>query len=340
MAVQTLTSVMTMAEAAKSIGADGQMLSLVDVVSQGTPLLEEGHWEEADDFNSHHFLQSMTEPVGTDSVINTGVSWEVATTKPVTEIIQGLESAFKIDIRILRKQKNAEEYKRAQVELFLRGLSKSFHDRVFYGNTTVAPTSAISPDQITGLHPRFNAISAATYNQIQGSTYWPLNVVSATGSSANVQSSIYAIKWGKDGVFFTFPRDGQDFIAIEDMPEIQLVYDANNKPFRAEVTFFNISFGLCVADWRCVQRLCNIDATHKWTSNLMIQLLAGFPDTDLSNVVIYVPRFVWIQMSQEANGNTNSFHFDDAPWGKKTVFFQDIPIRVCDRITQTEPVIS
>jgi hypothetical protein len=331
---------MTMAEAAKSIGAQGEQLAVVDVISQGTPILEEGHWEESNDFQTYHLLQTMTEAVGTDAIINQGVNWEVNTLRPVTEIIQSLESALKIDVRILRKQKNAEEYKRIQAELFLRGLSKSFHDRVFYGGTTIAPTTAVSPDEVMGLHTRFGTIANINYNLVQGVQYWPSNVVSAGGATGGGESSMWLIKWGKDGVFFPFPRDGQDFVNIEDMPEIQLVYDANNRPFRAEVTFFSIGFGLCVADWRCVQRLCNIDATHKWTSDAMVSLLAGLPDTDMSGVVCYVPRFVWVQMNLEAKNNANSFHYDDAPWGRKTVYFMDVPIRVCDRITQTEPVIS
>lgn len=329
-----------MAEAAKSIGASGEQLAVVDVISQGTPLMEEGHWEESNDFNTYRLLQTMTEAVGTDAIINQGVNWEVNTLRPVTEIIQSLESALKIDIRILRKQKNAEEYKRIQAELFLRGLSKSFHDRVFYGNTGIGQTTAVTPDEIVGLHPRFSHIAGVTYNQIQGTQYWPVNMFSAGGVAAGAQASAWLVKWGKDGVFFPFPRDGQDFINIEDMPEIQLVYDANNKPFRAEVTFFSIGFGLCVADWRCVQRICNIDATHRWTSDIMVEAMAGLPDTDMSGVVCYVPRFVWVQMSQEAKNNANSFHFDEAPWGKKTVYFMDIPIRVCDRLVNTEPVIA
>ena len=344
MPVNSFGSVMTMAEAVKNIGPSQEQLAVVDVISQGTPIIEEGHWEESNDYQAYRLLQTMTEAIGTDAIINQGVNWEVNTLRPVTEVIQELESALKIDVRILRKQKNAEEFKRIQAELFIRGLAKSFHDRVFFGNTTIGQTTQVSADEIVGLHSRFNAIQNITYNQIQGLPYWPANVVSAGGNTGGAQQSLWIIKWGKDGVFFPFPRDGQDFINMEDMPEIQLVYDANNRPFRAEVTFFSISFGLCVADWRCVQRMCNIDATHPWSSDLMVQLLAGLPDTDMTGVVAYCSRPVWIQAMQQAKNNANSFHFDDAPWGKKTAFFMDIPFRVCDRLTQGlagfEPVIT
>lgn len=342
MATNALNSVMTMVEAAKSMGADGNQLAVVDTIALATPFLEEGHWEEANDYNSHHFIQVMTEAVGTDSVINVGVAWEVNTTRPVTELIQGLESATKIDTRILRMMRDPETYRRTQEELTLRGLKKAFHDRILYGNFTLTggnSTAKVSPDQVVGLMPRFNAISGATYNQIQGTTYWPINVISMAGSTSNGETSMYIVKWGPDGVFFTYPRGGRNFITVDDL-DLQLVYDGSSNPYKAEVTMFEINWGLCVADWRCVQRICNMDATHKWTSSIMVQALAGLPDEDMSGVVIYVPRTVWIWMSQEALSNTNSFHFDDAPWGRKTIYFQDIPIRLCDRIQTVEPVVS
>jgi Major capsid protein GP7 len=337
----TMTSVMTMAEAAKGIGAKGNMIPVIDVLAVGTPLLEEGHWEMSTDFNSYHYDQTMTDVVGTDSVTNQGISWEVPTSRPVTEMIYGLESALKIDSRILRRHPNPEEFKRVLVERFLRGLSKSFHDRIFYGNSAVGLTTKVSPTQVTGLHSRFGIISGATYNQVQGTQYWPLNVVSASGTGANAQMSSWLLKWGLDGIHFGYPKDGQEWVEVDEMPELQLVYDSSNNPFRADVSFFNIKYALCVGDWRCVQRMCNIDgSSHKWTSSLMVQLLAGIPDTDWSGLVAYVPRTVWIEMSQEALSNANSFHFDNAPWGRKTVYFQEVPIQVIDRLVNTEPIIS
>src|SRR5271157_65128 len=292
MATNTLTSVMTMVEAAKAIGADGNMLSVIDTIAQATPFLEEGHWEEGNDFNSHHFLQVMTEAVGTDSVINAGVAWEINTLRPITEIIQGLESATKIDTRILRKQRDPEQYRRTQEELTLRGLKKGFHDRVLYGNFNLVGgtgTNKISEDQVVGLLPRFNLISSILYNQIQGTVYWPANVISMAGSTGNGETSAWLVKWGPDGLFFTYPRGGKNFVTVDDM-DLQLVYDSNTNPYKAMITMFEINWGLCVGDWRCIQRICNMDATHPITANVIIQAMSQLPDEGMENVVLYVPR--------------------------------------------------
>ena len=49
---------------------------------------------EAGKYNSYRLLQTMTEAIGTDAIINQGVNWEVDVLTPVTEVIQELESAL------------------------------------------------------------------------------------------------------------------------------------------------------------------------------------------------------------------------------------------------------
>ena len=347
MATNVLTGIRTMAEAAKSIGAHGNELAVVDVLSQRTPMLQEGHWEEANDFNSHHYLQTLTEIQGTDTVINVEVSWEEPTMKPVTEIIQGIESYSKADSRIVRMQNNAEQYRRTRDNLRIKQLGKAVQDRMLYGNSTTGLTTSVNPAQVTGIIPRFSKISGVTYNQLVGTQYWPLNVVSAGGSTANSQASALAIKWGPDGVYFTYPRGGKNFIQAEDVSARYggpILITSSTGAYEAEISHFSLSFGIAVADWRAVQRICNINKatdTKPWTSTLQVQLLAAFPDADWTNVVLYVNITTWTEMLQEALSNTNSFHFDDAPWGgSPTVYFQTIPVRLCDRMVNTEPVVA
>ncbi len=341
----TLTGGGTMLDAAKRIGADGQQLMVVDVLSSQT-FMQDAFWVEANDFTTHHYMQTLSEPTGTDTVINQGIVWEIGTERPVTEIIQGLESYSKIDARILADEPDPVGYRRAKDVECVNGLRKSVDDRILYGGTSVhvaGGSSAVSPYQITGLHPRFNKISGITYNQLQGTQYWLPNVVSAAGSTANVQSSVWVVKWGKDGLFMTYPRSGRGFIDVKPRPDTTIILDSSNNPYEIEITHFSIKFGLCVGDWRNVLRMCNINKatdSKPWTSDLMISLLAVLPDTDWTGLVLYVNRTVWQQILLEAKNDSNVFHFDEAPWGTKTPYFMGIPIKPVDRIASTEPVIS
>ena len=72
----------------------------------------------------------------------------------------------------------------------------------------------------------------------------------------------------------------------------------------------------------------------------MVAMIAGLPDTDTTGAVAYCTRQIWIQAVQQAKNNANSFHFDEAPWGKMVPYFMDIPFRVCDRLLPAEPVIN
>jgi len=338
MAAGGFTTEYTMIEVAKSIGAQGNDLALIDTLSQKTPFLEEGYWMEADDFQSHHFMQALSEPVGVDSIINVGVGWDVATQTPVTELIQGLEDYLRIDMRILSKRRNPQQYVKQQVDVFVRGLTKTIHDRILYGNYVantavgVGPSTAIggaSADRITGLAARYNTIATNPW----------YNVTSATGSTSNALSSVWTIVWGPNSVFFVYPHGGQDFVKVTDMGE-QLVYDSSQKPYQAYVVHFLIQFGLCVADPRKVQRLANIyKTTQVWTPTLQLQSLGQLPD-GLDGAVMYVPRFVHTAMQVDALLGTNKFYTKEEVWGHNQQLFQGVPIRMVERIATNEAQVS
>lgn len=318
----TWSSEYTMVEVAKAYGADGNQMAIVDTLSQGVPILEDAYWQEADDYNSHHLLQAMTEPTGTDSRANYGVDWEIPTTRPVTEPIQGLEVYSRIDVRILKRQRDPEGFRSARNILTVRGMTKTFHDRFFYGN------NATYPDRINGLLTRFNALTDT-------------NVYNGAGAIGSSQSSTWAIKWGPESVFMVYPRSYQNFISEEDLGQ-QVVYDSQTpgKPYTAMVTSYGIHFGLCVADQRYAQRYANIDATAYWTGAKQITCLSKVPDGSLENFVLYVPRRVWVKMNLEAEAKTSVNYTVADIWGRPTIGFYTLPVRLCERLTETEEVVS
>lgn len=319
-----LSSEYTMAEVAKTLGADGNELAFVDTLSQRTPFLEEGYWMEADDFNSHHFSQALSEPSGSDSVNNVGVAWEVANVVPVTEIIQGIESWLRIDLRTLRRKRNPEQYITQQVGIFINGLKKTIHDRILYGN------NATYPDRITGLQPRYNLSASAPW----------ANVTLAGGHTATTQSSAWTLKWGPDAVYFVYPHGGQDFIKIEKYPD-EIVYDPSGNPYKAYCVHFEIHFGLCIADPRKISRLANIEGTdHAWTADLQLNNWASFPDQDTEGCVLYVPPFVYTEIQVAAMDRTNVLYGSSEIFGRKVMDFQGVPIIPCGRLTKTEAVVT
>ena len=331
-----------MIEVAKGIGAKGNQLALVDTLSQRTPMLEEGYWIEADDFLSHHFMQALAEPVGVDTIVNVGVGWDVYTETPVTELIQGLEDYFRIDMRILKKKSDPQKYLKQQIDAFVRALTKTFHDRVLYGNyigangvsntaVGVGPSTSIggaSAARITGLMTRFNTIATNPW----------YNVITNSGTGAAAQASTLALKWGEDGVYFVYPHGGQNFIEVEDLGQV-LVYDSNRNPYTAYVVHFIISFGLCVADPRNVQRVANITTSAYWAPTPQLKALGQMPN-GLEGAVLYVPRFVYTYMQVDALLGTNKLYTKEEVWGHQQDMFQGVPVRMLERMATNESIVA
>lgn len=323
----------TMAEVAKSHGADGRQLAVVDTISFKTPFLEEGYWAEANNFNSHSFQQTLSKPKGTDVRANLGYAWENPVTKPVIAPIQGIAINTKIDTVILARERDPQGFRAARDLLTISGQKNTVHDRILYGN------SMMFPDQIDGMWTMFPNLSS-------GGQMGP-SVTDNGGRVAGAQSSTYSLKWGPGGVYFVYPRGGRDFIVIKDGGE-QLVPDNSTPPkyYWAMVTTFIIQFGLVVEEPRCFQRVANIDSVATWGSpslavwptsqpndaSAQIAAYSQFPDDNLDGVVTYAPRSVWTQMNQSIERKANVWLTMEEAWGRRVMHCHSVPIKLCERI--------
>ncbi len=314
----------TMAEAAKDHGADGRQLAIVDTISFKTPFLEEGHWEEADDFNSLHFQQVLSKPKGTDVRANLGYGWENPVTKPVTAPVQGIAVNTKIDVVILARQRDPQGFRSARDLLTVSGMKNTVHDRMLYGS------NAMFPDQIDGWWTQFPNLSS-------GGQMGP-SVTDNGGRIAGRQSSTYTVKWGPGACYFVYPRGGRDFIVIKDGGE-QLVPDNQTPPkyFWAMVSTYIIQFGSVVEDPRNFQRVANIDTVATWggadnSAGPQIAAYSQFPDDTLDGCVTYAPRAIWTQMNQSLERKSNVWLSMQEAWGRRVLHCHMVPVKLCERI--------
>jgi hypothetical protein len=117
---------------------------------------------------------------------------------------------------------------------------------LFYGNP------ATDPKQFLGFAPRYSDIGAGSPNNSQ-------NILSAGGSDATANTSIYLVVWGDNTVYCPFPKGSTAGLMHEDLGE-QTVYDGNNR-LQAYATRYQWKNGLVVKDWRYVVRIANIDVS-------------------------------------------------------------------------------
>lgn len=119
-----------------------------------------------------------------------------------------------------------------------------------------------------GIMSLTNALSTAT-----GPTA-PAPVISAGGSSANVQTSAYLIWENVKGVHFIWGNN--EGLRLGDW-RVQQVNGANSKPMTAYVNNLQGWIGLAVNHTKSVARIANIDSTHALTDALAAKLLQYVP---------------------------------------------------------------
>lgn len=310
----------TLVELAKRTKPDGNMAELINTLAEKNPMLEEAHWEQANDINSHQFVQVISEPMGSFGRINKDIPFSAARTKQVVEPIGSIVDALKVDERLLEKAPNASEYMAREAELHVSGMGKTAHRTLLYGSR------AVEPDGIDGFMTRLSALGS---NVINGG---------ATGAAT---SSILVVKWGRDGAYLTYPRNFGKFLE-EKGPDRVWVSEGQGASggYWAQVATWAINMGLCIAKPKNVQRIANISAAggqNGFNADLLVQALDSLDNTD--GAVIYVPKAVYTQMNIALMNKTNTHYSREEEWGRPVLHFMGIPVKRCDQMLATETAL-
>lgn len=322
MGTYTLNTYHTLVELAKRTDPKGNSAELINILAEKNPMLEEAHWEEANDLNSHEFTQIITEPSAGWGRINKDIPFSAGRTKQVVEPMGTLVDAFKIDDRLLAKAPNASDYLAKEAKIHLEALGKRAHAALLYGNR------GADPDGITGFMTRYNSLSDTD------------SIINAGGSGADV-ASILVVKWGRDGAYLAYPREFGRFIR-EEGPKQQWLTEAGGAAggYYAEIMTWSMSLGLCIAKPKNVQRICNIETSG--SSNIfdpddLVTALDRLDSTD--GAVIYVPRAIYTQMNINLMNKSNTAYTREEEWGRPVLKFFGVPVKVCDQMLTTETAL-
>ena len=327
---------------------DGSYMEAINVLSGQYPLLEEGYWIQANDDTSHEFLRMSQEPSGSLVRLNEGTAFEAAGTAAVREQLARMESMLKIDVRVLEKSPDPVRYIQDMKAAHMRGMIKQWTKIMFatrdsssgpwYGDMDRDPKS------VNGLIKSLSALTTVSS---------PVDNVRSFGSAAaNVNTSIFLVKWGPKGLFCLYPKTADRSLRIHDLPGEQLVYDKNNKPYTAFVSNFAWEFGLGIGDERAVQRLANITVSGAATDfggadgssvageNAMIEMIERLPDGDASGAVFYVAPQIMTAIRKRLNSKSNLYFTPETVWGRPQITFNGIPVVRCDALNTVEAVVS
>jgi hypothetical protein len=342
----TLTAAFpTLLDFAKSIDPDGKPARVAEILNQFNEILDDMVWQEGNLPTGHQVTVRKTIGSATFRLFNQGVVPRVSTTGQITETCAKIEDRSEIDCALAKLNGNTAGFRMQQQAGIIESFNQTLAKTLIYGDTTV------NPERFNGIVPRYSTISGT------GTTV--PNVITAGGSTASAQTSIYLVGWSPTTVFGIFPKGSAAGLVVQDLGE-QTIFDTQTPVagrFQAFVTRFEWNPGLAIADWRYVVRICNIDVAalktsadssdtaaklFKWMSLAIDQL---FSVTGV-RPVFYANQTVRGLLRVQLANKSNSFvTLDDWSAGpgilvRPTLKFMGYPVRRCDQILNTESVVS
>ena len=168
-------------------------------------------------------------------------------------------------------------------------------------------------------------------------------VLSAGGSGAGVQTSVYALAFGDatsvqgklrgvEGLL----GNGKNISAMD--MGLQYVDDADSKKFLAYTTEFEFAPGIAIYDERSIGRICNIDnSSNKVTIPLMNELIVEMHPYKVS--AFFVSKATYLTL-QALKSTSFSYKQEDRDIFKSVLTFDGIPIFIDENIVATEAVVS
>ena len=124
----------TILDLLKGHDPDGNIARIINTLWTRGDLIKDMRWYEANDFTTHTFTQSLTEPAGSFGVINVGVPYAAAKTKQVKEELAMLETYSRIDERLFRRTRDPEQFRSQRNTMVISGMTKTFNSTVLYAS--------------------------------------------------------------------------------------------------------------------------------------------------------------------------------------------------------------
>lgn len=332
MATAIASSNMTLADIAKQTMPDGSIeRDVVELLSQDNEILSDMTWEEANGGTFHRSSVRTGIPEATFRRFYEGVTPIKTTYAQIDEPLGMMENRSVVDAKMLDMAPNKERVRMNEAMGILEGFNQSFTQTLLYGDVST------SPAKFNGFLPRFNALSAASGE----------NIIDAGGVQTD-NASILLVNWSPRTVFGIYPRGSKAGISREDLGR-QEVLDSNTpaRRFTAYEEKFQWDCGLVVRDWRHVVRIANIDKSSLVAQSgaaAILELLAAAVDKIPSSMggrpAIYMNRTVKTMLRIQCMKQTNVYLALGNEEGRPKLQFDGIPIRKVDMMQADEARIT
>jgi len=315
---------------ARRLDPDGNIATIVNIIDEELPMLEDAAVVQANDVLSHRTTVMSGLPTGTWRKLNYGVPVEKGKTKQVTDTIGSLEAYGEVDKDLVMLNGNSAAWRLSEEAAFIEGLGQTMGDTLVYGNTDS------DPEKFMGLLPRFNDSSAENARM----------VISGGGGDASTQTSVWGITWGERFCHMTFPKGSMAGLDFQDLGEWTLEDDAGGL-YQGYRTHYTWKAGLVVRDWRRIARIANakpaeLKADGTSIIDLMIDAHNQLKSPGMGGrLVWYANRGIKAFLDKEAKNQSNmALSVQQQDNGGPVTMFWGSPIKLMENIVDTEEVYS
>ena len=338
------TSNLTLADWAKRTDPEGRVPVIAELLSQSNEILEDCVFKEGNLPTGERVVIRTGLPTVYWRALNQGIPNSKSTTAQVDEACGILEARSEVDKDLALLNGNTAQFRLSEDTAFLEAMNQTMATTLFYGNP------ATDPKQFLGLAPRYSDIGAGSPNNSQ-------NIISAGGSDATSNTSVYLVVWGDNTVYCPFPKGSTAGLMHEDLGE-QTVYNSDGTRLQAYATRYQWKNGLVVKDWRYVIRICNIDTDDLIAQTttqapsaatalikLMSRAIYRIPNYGMGRAAFYMNRTVHSGLAIAALDKSQAvLKVNDglSQFGQpySWLSFQGVPLRRVDAIVNTEAVVS
>ncbi len=235
---------LTLADVFKRTDADKQIATIIELLAQDNPILQDMIVKECNDGTTHLTTVRTGIPEATWRMLYQGVQPTKSTTAQVRDTTGFAEAWSEIDEKLYRLTQDKAGLRLSEAQAFLEGLNQAMATSMFYGD------QATSPAKFTGLAPRFNKLASSGSGA---------QIVDAGGTGSD-NTSIWFVVWGENTVHSLFPKGSKAGVTREDKG-VQTKTNPDGSVYDVLREKFQWDIGLSVRDYRYVSRIANIDVS-------------------------------------------------------------------------------
>ena len=346
MATLVLNQNPTLADLAKLTDPDGSSAQVARLMDEVNEVLQNFSFIEGNLPTGHRSTMSAGIPKGTWRKLYQGVQPNTGQRVQVTDNCGMLEGYGLIDAAALRIAPNPAQFLLEENMDHIEGLAQDLAHAIFYGN------EGVNPEQITGLAPRYNSLSAGNKR----------NIIDAGGSGGD-NRSIWLTVTSPTTVTGIVPKGSTAGIQVTDKGVQTTQMGSKNAPggpmAEMHVTHYKVDAGVSLRNWKYVVRICNIDYSDckpqsgTWPGGatsaaaganlpqLMFQAIRKIPTLGRGRAAWHMSREMLTKLDQQLVHQTNmSTLMKGDVGGVMLDTFKGIPIASSDALEMDEARVT